>query len=215
MCVVELMWLYRMEKRVPENKLKFERIVVHCSDSPFGTSLMIAEWHKARKWKTIGYHAVVQNGYPTASWWDTKKKIPFLEGAVEVGRPIDNDEFFEDFEMGAHVRGHNVGSFGICMIGEKEFTDKVLNVTLDVVSFYLKQFKLTASSDTVKGHYELDVAKTCPNINMDIFREHLVNGTYYGEKVNDKPTPKPGKTHTEGLGIVPFILKFIFKRKEK
>jgi len=208
MCVVESMLLYRMEKRVPEEKKRFERIVVHCSDSEFATALMIADWHRKKKWKTIGYHAVVQNGYPTASWWNSKQKIPYLEGAVEIGRPIDNDEWFEPKEQGAHVYGHNPGSFGVCMVGNNQFSNIVLNKTLDVVRFHLKQFKLAPSKETVKGHCELDSDKTCPNINMDVFRDHLIDGTDYGQQPQ-KPESSP--TVWE---LIKMILKTIFKGKK-
>lgn len=191
---------------MPDDKRKFERIILHCSDSEFATALMIADWHKQKKWKTIGYHAVVQNGYPTAAWWNAKKKIAHLEGDLEVGRPIDCDDLFDAREQGAHVAGHNVGSYGICMVGKKEFSDIVLNKTLEEVRFRLKQFKLTPSIETVKGHTEFDSAKTCPNINMDVFRAHLYNGTNYGP-------PKKAVAEPTVFELLKMILKTIFKGK--
>jgi N-acetylmuramoyl-L-alanine amidase len=141
---------------------------------------MIREWHVARKFSTIGYHAVVTNGYPTKNWSNQRIKIPHLEGSVEIGRPIDSDAEFEDFEMGAHVKGANFQSFGICMIGKEHFSDKVLNTALAVVRFHMKQFSLLP--ENVLGHYEKDNSKTCPNIDMNEFRDHLKNLSEYGTK---------------------------------
>ena len=97
------------------NKSRFERIFLHCSDSEWGTAHIIDNWHKERKipFKEIGYHEVVQNGYPTADWYNKKIKISYLEGAVEIGRAINSDEWFEKSEMGAHVKGFNTNSYGI------------------------------------------------------------------------------------------------------
>ncbi len=156
----------------------FKRIFVHHSLSEWGTAHIIDQWHKEKGWTEIGYHEVTQNGYPTASWFNSNIIVPYLEGAVEIGREIDNDSLFEPEEQGAHVYGHNKYSYGICMIGDKNFTDKVLNATLKVVRFRLKQFSL--SPDDVLGHYEVDSKKTCPNIDMNVFRNHLKDGTNYG-----------------------------------
>ncbi|WP_044469783.1 N-acetylmuramoyl-L-alanine amidase [Mannheimia massilioguelmaensis] len=94
---------------------QISKIVVHCSATQNGKSLRtsqqtaaqrIDDWHKARgyrrtEWraklfnphlKHIGYHFVI----------DT-------DGTVETGRAVG--------EVGAHVKGHNTGSIGICLVG--------------------------------------------------------------------------------------------------
>lgn len=192
---------------------KFERIIIHCSDSEFGTAVMIAEWHKERGWKTIGYHEVIQNGYPTKSWFDHRKKIPYLVGAVEIGRPIDDDELFEESEMGAHVSGHNTGSYGICIIGGVDFSNEVMNAALDVVRYRLIQFGLKPSKDTVLGHCELDPMKSCPNIYMPAFRDHLIQGTYYGQIKPAEPgdESKPKENIEAPKNFLARIMERIFK----
>jgi N-acetylmuramoyl-L-alanine amidase len=55
-------------------------------------AMVIRGWHKAKGWKDIGYHYVIRRN-----------------GEQEKGR--------EDNVMGAHVRGHNSTSLGICLIG--------------------------------------------------------------------------------------------------
>jgi len=164
--------------------IKFQRIFLHCSDSEFGSVLQINQWHIERGWAGCGYHQVIQNGFPTKDWYNKKNIIPFLEGAVEVGRLIDDDKYFDAGEIGAGVQGWNTGSFHICMIGTTYFSNKVLNTALEVVKYYCKLFELTY--DNVLGHCEKDSGKTCPNINMVIFRNKLKNNELYGELVKLK-----------------------------
>jgi N-acetylmuramoyl-L-alanine amidase len=75
-----------------------DKIVVHCSATQEGRHLDAAEinrWHLKRGWKGIGYHYVV-----------------LLDGTIEYGRSI--------YEPGAHVKGMNKNSIGICYIGGVE-----------------------------------------------------------------------------------------------
>lgn len=70
-------------------------IVIHCSATPPHSDIgadEIDEWHKQRGWSGIGYHAVIRR-----------------DGEVEFGRHFD--------EPGAHVKGQNYRSVGVCMVG--------------------------------------------------------------------------------------------------
>lgn len=70
-------------------------IVVHCSATPEGrdvTAADINKMHIARGFKKIGYHYVVR-----------------LDGTVEKGR--------NENEIGAHVKGYNANSIGVCYVG--------------------------------------------------------------------------------------------------
>lgn len=74
---------------------KIDYIVVHSSASPEGredTVEDIHRWHKARGFKDIGYHFIIE-----------------LDGIVFEGRPIS--------QQGAHVKGFNKNSIGVCYIG--------------------------------------------------------------------------------------------------
>lgn len=77
------------ERRITE-------VIVHCSATPAGrdvTAADIRRWHKEeRGFADIGYHFVVR-----------------LDGRVECGRPLAN--------IGAHCRGHNCRSVGVCYVG--------------------------------------------------------------------------------------------------
>lgn len=74
------------------------KIIVHCSDSPFGrddSAADIDRWHKAKGWKSIGYHYVVR-----------------LDGKIEKGRT--------ESAVGAHCIGQNLHSIGVCYIGGRD-----------------------------------------------------------------------------------------------
>ena len=70
-------------------------IIVHCTATPEGKDYTvddITRWHKERGFKTIGYHYVV-----------------YRDGSVHEGRPLA--------EVGAHCKGHNAHSIGVCYVG--------------------------------------------------------------------------------------------------
>lgn len=71
-------------------------LIVHCSATPAGrdvTAADIRRWHKEeRGFADIGYHFVVR-----------------LDGRVECGRRLS--------VAGAHCRGHNSRSVGVCYVG--------------------------------------------------------------------------------------------------
>jgi N-acetylmuramoyl-L-alanine amidase len=92
---------------------KIENIIVHISDSFFGCAREIRNWHLLKGWKDIGYHLVILNGqvFPDLN-------IPCLMGSIELGRPLNGDDFLAGNEIGAHALGFNDRSIGICGIGK-------------------------------------------------------------------------------------------------
>lgn len=79
----------------PQNLDDIHTIVVHCSATKIGRWIDaedISRMHKKRGWAMIGYHRVIR-----------------LDGSVEQGRPYTR--------RGAHVRGNNINTIGICMVG--------------------------------------------------------------------------------------------------
>ena len=76
-----------------------KNIIVHCSATREGDDSINAEvidrWHKKRGWKGIGYHFVV-----------------LIDGSIETGRMIN--------KCGAHTKGMNCSSIGVCYIGGVE-----------------------------------------------------------------------------------------------
>ena len=130
---------------------EINRIIVHCSDSPdsldFGVR-DIRQWHLDRGCSDIGYHHVVRR-----------------TGAVEAGRPEE--------KIGAHTRMFNGDSIGICWVGRNEIGDKQFESLKKLVIEKCKEHGLDPTED-VYGHYECDIRKTCPNLDMDKFRAELV-----------------------------------------
>jgi N-acetylmuramoyl-L-alanine amidase len=82
---------------------KINKIIIHCSATREGqdniNAKTIDRWHKARGWNGIGYHYVI-----------------LQNGTIEFGRPIE--------QVGAHCKGQNTGSIGICYIGGVESDGK-------------------------------------------------------------------------------------------
>lgn len=75
---------------------KIDEIIIHCSATEAGKDFKakdIKQWHvKGNGWRDIGYHYVID-----------------IDGTVEFGRPIE--------QVGAHTKGHNANSIGICYVG--------------------------------------------------------------------------------------------------
>ena len=79
-------------------KIKF--LVVHCSDTPNEDNIGAIEIHKMHLnfgWNGIGYHKIIRRN-----------------GKIEDGRP--------EFWIGAHTKGLNKESLGVCLIGRNIFT---------------------------------------------------------------------------------------------
>jgi len=124
-------------------------IIVHCSASPNNKDIGTAEirkMHLDRGWNDIGYHYVIRRS-----------------GELEIARPIHI--------MGAHVKGMNKDSIGICMIGLDKFEPEQFDTLLELYTTLNKLFHILP--DKVYGHYEFTDRKTCPNIEMNMLRELL------------------------------------------
>jgi N-acetylmuramoyl-L-alanine amidase len=118
-------------------------IVVHCSASPHGRgddAETIHKWHLANGWAGIGYHYVILE-----------------DGEVQAGRP--------DYWQGAHVRGHNKGSLGICLMGRGgDATDDQMNALRLLVMGLTHRYKGAEPC----GHSDLDPLgkPDCPGFNV-------------------------------------------------
>ncbi|MFP4365509.1 MAG: N-acetylmuramoyl-L-alanine amidase [Bacteroidales bacterium] len=120
---------------------KINKIIVHCSDSDNPTHddiSVIDQWHKQRGWKGVGYHYFIAS-----------------DGEIQYGRELH--------EIGAHVRGHNRDSIGICLHGKTEFTHK----QFQSLRTLLEAFDLTMNIADVYGHRDFDKNKTCPNFDVN------------------------------------------------
>ena len=160
---------------------KIKKLIIHCSDSSFGDAALVRRWHIQPKmpdeiaekirnkelpksvarnygnaWRDIGYHYVVLNGYRKGGEYR-----PEDDGLIEPGRPIE--------EKGAHCRGHNSDSVGVCLIGRRLFSAQQL---YEAILHIIKRIGKVREIE-IHGHYELDSRKTCPNIDMNMLRNYL------------------------------------------
>ena len=131
--------------------MNIEYIILHCSDSPQGrgdTAESIHAWHLERGFDGIGYHYVVLE-----------------DGATEVGRP--------QYWQGAHTKGYNHNSLGICMIGKDTFPPEQINGVLNLINGLMVQHNIPINR--VLGHSETALAngKTCPIYPMSDIRDRL------------------------------------------
>lgn len=142
-----------MTKREAKRR-NIEKIILHCSATPPGRDIGAEEiraWHKGRGWADIGYHYVIRR-----------------DGSLEPGR--------EEQIIGAHTRGFNHGSIGICLVGgtstegaaQYNFTDAqmvtVRALTLDLLARY--------EGAGVHGHKEFS-GKACPTFDVSVWAEGL------------------------------------------
>jgi len=139
---------------------EIKRIIIHCSDSNFGDAATINNWHLQRGFDSIGYHYVVLSGIRYSGDDYNLQE----DGMIERGRG--------DTKQGAHVKGHNEDTIGICLIGKNAFTQKQLFVALPDLLLALVQ-KHNVLVANILGHRELDSKKTCPNLDMIDYRVYL------------------------------------------
>ena len=93
------------------------------------------------------------------------------DGIIESGRDLNNDAYIELKERGAHAKGFNRYSIGICMIGKDKFTPKQFETLILTCLFYKKLI----SDIKIIGHYEVNKKKTCPNFDVNIINSILEN----------------------------------------
>lgn len=119
-------------------------IIVHCSATPEGRNVSVADidrWHRERGFDGIGYHYVV-----------------YIDGSVHEGRPLN--------KVGAHCKGHNAHSIGICYIGGVDLNGKPKDTrTLaqkDALVNLLMRLKRRFPKAVIRGHRYF-AAKACPS----------------------------------------------------
>ena len=120
-------------------------IVVHCAateaDPTIGADV-IRQWHLQKGWLDIGYHWVIRT-----------------DGSIEDGRPHDRP--------GAHARGFNHISLGICLVGGKGGVNNFTDDQFDALAGLVKGLKVGNPDAEVIGHRDLpNVNKLCPSFDV-------------------------------------------------
>lgn len=122
---------------------KINKIIIHCSATKEGVNVtpsQIKEWHLARGFKAIGYHFVIT-----------------LDGRTHVGRSLS--------QVGAHCKGQNKNSIGICYVGGLDNNGKPKDTRTEAqknsLSRLLNELKQSFPKATIHGHNEF-ANKACP-----------------------------------------------------
>ena len=123
---------------------KIAYLVVHCSDTADDDALTgrdIHQMHLGFGWDGVGYHRIICR-----------------DGVIEYGRP--------DYWVGAHVRGFNDVSLGVCLIGRQSFTD----AQMQALETVLRDWKSSYPMAEIVGHCDFDyTSKTCPNFDVAVW----------------------------------------------
>jgi N-acetylmuramoyl-L-alanine amidase len=140
---------------------KISNIVLHCSDTTNGVAVPAAEidkWHKARGFKRIGYHIVIQPS-----------------GLVENA---GNSECRGLNQQGAHVSGGNKNSIGICLIGRTKFKANQFHALRYQIQGLQQLYNIPLWG--IRCHYQYESAmkkgKTCPNMEINRILVWLSHG---------------------------------------
>ena len=131
--------------------MNITKIILHCSATPEGRDVSvdtIKQWHLDRGWSDIGYHYVVD-----------------IKGNLKEGRSLDR--------QGAHVRGHNKNSIGICYVGgcdaDMKPKDTRTEAQRGVLRALLMDLMDKYHNATIHGHNEFS-SKACPS--FDVHEEY-------------------------------------------
>ena len=127
---------------------RIDKIILHCSATPPGQRVdveTITRWHKQRGFKTIGYHFFIDRS-----------------GTIHAGRPLE--------EQGAHCKGQNAHSIGICYEGGLNKEGKPLDTRTILQRIAMKELVAQLLGQfpdaTVHGHREF-ANKACPCFDVE------------------------------------------------
>mgnify|MGYP005729864569 CR=1 FL=1 len=130
-----------------QRRKKTEEIIIHCAATRPEQNIDAREidrWHRQRGWLKIGYHFVIKQ-----------------DGTIEIGRNID--------EVGAHARGHNSYSIGVCLVGgiddlsqpSGDYSDEQWTMLRLLIDGLVKKYP----GVKLLGHNDIS-SKACPSFNV-------------------------------------------------
>ena len=143
-------------------------IILHCSATREGQDVKaktIKQWHKDRGFDDIGYHYVID-----------------LDGTIEKGRAEDL--------VGAHCKGHNATSIGICYVGgcDKNMKPKDTRTPeqkrsmLSLVRKLVNKYKIPVTQ--IWAHHDFDKHKACPSFDVSEFRKDYIKYVFFTGQTN-------------------------------
>lgn len=134
---------------------EINKIIVHCSATREGENFEVADirkWHLARGFNDIGYHFYID-----------------LHGEIHKGRDIS--------KIGAHCKGHNRNSIGICYCGGVEADGKTPKDTRTTdqrraLVAVLRTLKAMFPNAVIHSHNDF-ANKACPSFNATLEYENI------------------------------------------
>ena len=143
-------------------------IILHCSATREGQDVKaktIKQWHKDRGFDDIGYHYVID-----------------LDGTIEKGR--------DEALVGAHCKGHNATSIGICYVGgcDKNMKPKDTRTPeqkrsmLSLVRKLVNKYKIPVTQ--IWAHHDFDKHKACPSFEISEFRKDYIKYVFFTGQTN-------------------------------
>ena len=122
---------------------KIDKIIIHCSATKEGFDYSVNDvksWHLQRGWSDVGYHYIIR-----------------IDGTIQKGRDVS--------KIGAHCKGHNEKSIGVCYIGGLNYTgiseDTRTPLQKHALKELIKELKELYPNASVHGHNEFS-PKACP-----------------------------------------------------
>jgi N-acetylmuramoyl-L-alanine amidase len=129
-------------------------IIIHHSDSSYGSAAIIDKWHRDRGFDELGYHFVIGNGTNSG------------DGQIEVGPRWTKQKW------GAHDNAldnrFNTNGIGICLVGNFNATHptpRQLHSLVRLVVYLMEKYNISA--DHVLGHGETKDTQ-CPGRFMNV-----------------------------------------------
>lgn len=155
-------------KYIPLTDVRY--LIVHCAATSANVDVGVKEidrWHRERGFFSIGYHLVIRRN-----------------GVVESGRPLD--------QPGAHARGYNSVSRGVCIVGGVDGVDKNHDGRITADEFVpqanftpeqmvslaeiLTAWKAEYPNAKIIGHRDVDPGKACPSFDVAAWVEAGMTG---------------------------------------
>lgn len=130
---------------------RLARIIVHHEGSTTAagsSALAIHRYHRSLGWAAVGYHFIIER-----------------DGTVNEGRPL--------WAIGAHTKGFNDDSWGVCLVGNLDMEPPTPEQVQSLTTL-LQWLKSQQPNIGVIGHGEL-MATDCPGkyLNLAAIRANL------------------------------------------
>lgn len=126
------------------------KIILHCSGTnidSYDFDAICLDHVNNNGWSDIGYHFGI----------DYNSRIHILRGIERSG---------------AHAKGYNKHSIGICVLGLNAFTKQQFQSLARLCDMLIKIFNI--KKEAIYPHNEFNKYKTCPNFDVEWFKKEFM-----------------------------------------